>query len=141
MSSRPPDGGVVWRRAAAEPITPSNSDIYDENTFTLTRDFIRRACEHPSCTFATEIHHFYLSDSPSSGAGVLKAVLEQSRGMVAESEQHLAGGGGTNGATGQAMSPSEVVAGLKVLSPAACALLRTKIGELERVVRANGKDW
>jgi ubiquitin-conjugating enzyme E2 O len=119
-------------RADGRPAWLAPSDMYDDNTFVLSRDFVRRACEWPSRTFTIEINHFYLERE------MLKTVIEQSRGMVAESERRRGQG---SGAGGQARPASEVVAGLKVLSPSACALLRTTLGELERVMRAKGKEW
>lgn len=114
------------------------SDAYNENTFVLSRDFIHRAIDSPPSSFTKEIEAFYLVDNSPAEPGVLKAVIEEVRALVAESEASKSGN--TSKSASQSRKKSSVVEGLNVLSNPGCASLKTTLGKLEALAKAKGKE-
>lgn len=121
--------------------TPRRSDAYDENTFVLTRAFVKRACANPHPHLTRELEAFYFDGLGPAGVPALKTVIEQVRALVAESERQ-AGRAVAVGVGGVPLSArSAVVPELMVLTAGAAATLRGTLVGLEAVARGKGKAW
>lgn len=133
-------------------LSPCHSDLYDERTFTLSRAFVKRACEFPPANFAEEVKAYFLDGLPSTGPGALKAIVEQSRALLAESDKYWAeadagktegeGEGeaeadeeeGEEGAREKERPHSVVVPSLRVLTAGAALSLRRTVAGLEAIL-------
>lgn len=135
----------------------SLSDLYDERTFVLTRQFVKRACEFPPQHFEKEVQAYFLAGLPSTGPGALGPIVEQARALLAESERssaaELEGAGKRKAGEMEAEADaeeegedarererpmSEVVRSMRVLTEGACLSLRRTLVGLEAVLAAKG---
>ncbi|GAA5927706.1 ubiquitin-conjugating enzyme E2 [Sporobolomyces koalae] len=68
------------------------SELYNERTLVLTRNFVKRACEYPPANFGREIAAYYYTGLPSNPPtpGALGGIVEQCRALLEESEKWLA---------------------------------------------------
>ncbi|GAA6004968.1 hypothetical protein JCM11491_002293 [Sporobolomyces phaffii] len=126
------------------------SELYNERTLVLTRNFVKRACEYPPANFEREVAHYFYSDA----SGALKAIVDQSRALLEESDAwHAATATATATATAQAGAndadadadadadetavakprQSEVVPSQRVLSEGGAISLRRTLKGLEEL--------
>ena len=122
--------------------------MYDERTFTLSRAFVKRACEYPPSNFADEVKAYFIDGLPSTGPGALLAIVEQSNALLAESDKYWAEVDAGKGEEADAEANAEdddedarekerphsgVVPSLRVLTEGAALSLRRTVAGLEAV--------
>ncbi|GAA5892596.1 ubiquitin-conjugating enzyme E2 [Sporobolomyces salmoneus] len=110
------------------------SELYNERTLVLTRNFVRRACEYPPANFEREIAHYFYS--PESNA--LAAIVEQSRALLEESDEWHANSSTSTTEEGGEGEPtkspqSKVVSSLRVLTEGGALSLRRTLKALEEL--------
>lgn len=127
-----------------------HSDLYDERTFTLSRAFVKRACEFPPTNFADEVRAYFIDGLPSTGPGALTAIVEQAKALLSESEKYWAEADAERGEEGKEEGEEEeegkdgedearekerphsgVVPSLRVLTEGAALSLRRTVAGLE----------
>ncbi|BGP47280.1 hypothetical protein JCM10450v2_003132 [Rhodotorula kratochvilovae] len=115
------------------------SELYNERTLVLTRAFVKRACEYPPSSFAREIAAYFFTGLPGTSGGALAAIIEQSNGLLAESEAWHAAHEGD--ADGDEVKPpqSAVVPSQRVLTEGAGLSLRRTVKALEELVQRGPK--
>ncbi|GAA5970526.1 hypothetical protein JCM11641_007339 [Rhodosporidiobolus odoratus] len=79
-----------FEKQLGTPEATAASELYNERTLTLTRAFVKRACEYPPSNFVREIAAYYFNGLPGAeGRGALEGIIEQSRRLLEESEGWL----------------------------------------------------
>lgn len=122
----------------------TSSSLYSERTYVLTRTFVQRALAYPPLNFEAEIKAYYHTGLPTTGPGVLKAVIDQGKLAIEESERWYAeeakllveGKEVDEGMEEEAVlkrEESSVVVGLRVLTEGACLSLRRTLDALRKL--------
>ncbi|GAA5967360.1 hypothetical protein JCM3765_000500 [Sporobolomyces pararoseus] len=110
------------------------SQLYNERSLVLTRNFIKRGLEFPPSGLEKEINHYYYYYY-SEGEPRLKGIVEQCRELLKESDQYLSASSESEEEPGQReREQSKVVTSLKILSEGGALSLRRTLKGLEELL-------
>lgn len=113
------------------------SGFYNERTFVLSRNFIKRGLEFLPLNFEEEIKAFYLTGLSDDLPGVLVGVIEQMKALIEESEgsidiNRITEGVGEGEAEDKLVTikESSILPNQKVLTEGACLTLKRTLSSL-----------